>query len=191
MGEVMSPLEAPQPLSVPASPSPHLARVPSAGLGDITLVHSLPAGHATRLILRRGRHTRRHRNPRSPQGLCVPQDTVPAACPAPCSPCSTARRCTWRRGSVCTSCSSCLRSWRIPAGAGGKHVSPLLALLLTAGPGPSSPPASRSRTPRPPPRSRCRTPEGPGAVRERDCCSRGHAAGAGHSTPTPRAPRVG
>lgn len=38
---------------------------------------------------------------------------------APCSLCSRARRCTWRRGSACTSCSSCPRSLRTPAGTAG------------------------------------------------------------------------
>lgn len=36
----------------------HLAGVPGAALRDVALVHRLPAGHATRLVLRRGRNRR-------------------------------------------------------------------------------------------------------------------------------------
>lgn len=110
------------------SPSPtHLAGVPGAGLRDVTLVHSLPAGHATWLVLP-GAQTQLIRNGTGPHWIHIwalaPPSPPDAPTPAPCSPCSRAHRCTWRRGSGCTSCSSFPRSWHTPAGQESRPSAP-------------------------------------------------------------------
>ena len=168
------------PLHAPPSPA-HLAGVPGAALGDVALVHSLPAGHATRLVLHpgdeattsgaRGTGTWRLTGSGHVGRWIQPPPPAPHLAAFAAEP--VAAHGIVGQRALLAAVSPALRTLLLgqrPARHGmARHVSHP-AMLATparpwrADPGPHSPPASRSRTPLPPPRSRCRTPEGPRAA---------------------------